>query len=284
MLIQSLEKTFTVIQLRNRCEATESYLCRDYDQQPPSDYLLVKIKNQSLAQKLVPIFLELDREKTFLDFAGSFPQEDSLYGVFRYSDFPTLSEKMEREHCDLRERMQIVLNLLQKMILYKMPLYFQQHIFDMDRVCVSPSMEIGFRYELQDFERYFDVTQAMVTDSLWSFLEQLFAQELEQRSCAELEKFINGLAEFYGGLQDLYQEFVKLYNKLQGPIKPVPQTGMPFRVWESVKQIGRVLRPVLAAGVLIAILVYLIFMMDKDNTAVSGAETFDYIGTLQITE
>ena len=284
MLIQSLEKTFTVIQLRNSCEVTESYLCRDYGQQSPSDYLLVKIKNQTFAQRMVPALLEIKEGKTFLDFAESFTYENGLYAAFRYSSFPTLREKMEQESCSLRERMQIVLNLLEKMILYKMPLYFQQHLFDMDRVCVSPALDIGFRYELQDMGRYFEITQEVVIDSLWEFLEELFSQELEQHSSMELEVFINNIENFYGGLEDFYQEFVKLYKKLQGPIKPIAPTGKLFRMWEMLKRVAKLLQPVFAAAVLIAILVYLIFMFEKDKTSIDGAETFAYIGTREITE
>ncbi len=287
MLIQSLEQTFTVIQLRGTTDVSESYLCRDYDQQNPSDYMLVKIKDQDFAQKLIPIFLQIQQERTFLDFVGSFTQEDTLYAAFHSSDFPTLAQKMERENCGLSERLEIVKNLWDKMILYKMPLYFQQHIFSMDRVCVSSALEIGFRYELQDFNNYFEVEPEQVIHALWYFLQELFSQELQQHSCMELERFCNRLVGFTGSLEDLYQDFAELYHQLQGnqgQASPPQRDGTPFRLWEIVKRIARLLKPVLAAIVLIAIVIYLIFMLNTDQSPVDGAGKFDFIGTVEIVE
>lgn len=287
MLIQSLEQTFTVIQLRNSSDESESYLCRDYGQQSPSDYLLVKIKDQDFAQQLIPSFMKMEQERAFLDFAGSFTQEGSLYAAFHYSDFPTLSQKMERETCVLKERLEIMKNLLEKIILYKMPLYFQQHVLHMDRICVSPALEIGFRYELQDMYRYFEVQQEHINRFLWNLLQSLFLKELTQHTCAELELFAGEAEAFSGELEEFYQNFMQLYWKLQGQQKPEKvsqQNGRLFRIWEKIKKIARFLRPILATGVLVAILFYLIFIMGRDKTLVRGAQKFEYIGTVQILE
>ena len=190
MLIQSLEQTFTVIQLLGSSDLSASYLCRDYAQQNPSDYLLVQVKEPELVRKMVPVFMEFTREGTFQDFAGSFPKDGSVYGVFHYSSYPTWAQKRERENCSLAERLEIGKNLLDKMLLYRMPLYFQRHVLTPDRVCVAPSLEIGFRYELQDIGFYFSVTQEQVSLAYQQFFEDLFSVELELQSNQALEEFV----------------------------------------------------------------------------------------------
>ncbi len=288
MLIQSLEQTFTVIQLLGSSDLSASYLCRDYAQQNPSDYLLVQVKEPELVRKMVPVFMEFTREGTFQDFAGSFPKDGSVYGVFHYSSYPTWSQKRERESCSLAERLEIGKNLLDKMLLYRMPLYFQRHVLTSDRVCVAPSLEIGFRYELQDIGFYFSVTQEQVSLAYQQFFEDLFSAELELQSNQALEEFVLDCAQT-GSLEELYRRFMPLYQSLREELGK-PQSGPPqrnsraFQAWEAAKNAARLLRPILAAAVLIAVVIYLIVTWNAGSQQAESAGTISYIGTVEIKE
>ncbi len=288
MLIQSLEQTFTVIQLLSSSDLSVSYLCRDYAQQNPSDYLLVQVKEPELVKRIVPVFMEFTREDTFKDFAGSFPKDGSVYGVFHYSSFPTWAQKRERESCGLMERLEIAKNLLDKMLLYRMPLYFQRHVLTPDRVCVAPSLEIGFRYELQDIGFCFSVTQEQVSLAFQQFFEDLFSEELELQSSQSLEEFVLDCVKA-DSLEDLYRRFIPLYQSLREQLgkpqtRPPQRNSKAFQIWEIVKDAVRLLRPVLAAAVILAVIIYLIATWNVGSQQADGAGTISYIGTVEIKE
>lgn len=291
MLIRSLDQSFTVIQLLGRSDRAESYLCRDYASQDPSDHLLVRLMDPELITRMVPVFLDLRQQGMFLDFEDSFSNEDGVYGVFRYSGFPTWEQKRDREGCGLPERLEIAKNVLEKMLLYRMPPYFQKDVLAPGRVCVAPSLEIGFRYGLEDIAGYFSVTAADACQSFQAFFGELFYDELEQPGKSpELEDFVRDCPQA-GSLEELYRRFIPLYQGLRAPAEgqkkkkaPPRREGRAFRVWERIKQIARFLRPFVAAAVLIAVVLYLIFTWDAGSEAAKDAGTFTQIGTVEITE
>ena len=290
MLIQSLDQTYTVIQLLGRNDRAECYLCRDYARQDPSDYALVRLIDPDLVARMVPVFLRLEQEGMFLDFVGSFTGEDGVYGAFRYSGFPTWEQKRDREACSLAERLEIAKNLLEKMLLYRMPPYFQRNVLAPGRICVSPSLEVGFRYGLEDIYNYFSVGPADACQGFRAFFEELFYEELAQGAAPELETFVSGCAAAEG-LEDLYRRFVPVYQALRAPKEgkqkkqAAPRRqGRAFQIWEAVKRVLRVLRPIVAAAVILAVVIYLIVTWDAGSEAAKDAGTFSYIGTVEITE
>ena len=65
---------------------------------------------------------------------------------------------------------------------------------------------------------------------------------------------------------------------------PPTQNGRAFRIWEKVKQAAKILRPILAAAVLIAIVAYLAATWNVGSKEAQDAGTFSVIGTVEIIE
>ena len=168
------------------------------------------------------------------------------------------------------------------MLLYRMPLYFQRHVLTPDRVCVAPSLEIGFRYELQDIGFYFSVTQEQVSLAYQQFFEDLFSVELELQSNQALEEFVLDCAQT-GCLEELYRRFMPLYQSLREELGK-PQSVPPQRNSRAAKNAARLLRPILAAAVLIAVVIYLIVTWNAGSQQAESAGTISYIGTVEIKE
>ncbi|HHV12873.1 MAG TPA: hypothetical protein GXX75_21595 [Clostridiales bacterium] len=291
MVINTLKHNYYVIHKLEENQELEALLCKEVTPQegkdPDQRYRVIRLKNLPLTYQVLPFFMELLNSREFTDYYDCFSKDGCLHLVFLQQDYPLLVDKLERERCDLRERLEIGKKLLSRILMQNMPDFILYDALAKESLCVSPSLEVAFRYSLASLADYRTIGISQVRQRLVPVFLALFDYELQKEASVDIEEFIEGLRiRDYRSYVDIYREYDGLYGRLVsgGLIAKIKPRTFLFRLWDRIKSLFKYMKAVVAALLLIAIAAYLIYTIY--NQPVDTATVFNYnqIGTVWIEE
>lgn len=289
MLIRNYDSDYIVVEHVQSTASRELYLCHKLQDSSKQEYDVLCMKDVELCRKTIAhITQELDASK-FIDFVEYFTFQGSLALVFVHNSGIPLVQKLTSERCPFLERLEMAHNLLEHMVYLNMPLNFQVDALDLEHILVVQGQEIRFQYGFAHMERWSQCKMQEVGSGVNLALRQLFAVELEQMTCPELEQFLQWLLRGeYQSYLEIYEAFGPCYETLKKKTEQelsAPKT-LSFRIWEKIKRIAQWLKRILMVALVLGALVYLaislgeyLFPSDSDGIATNR---FDYIGTVQI--
>ena len=283
MVIETLEKKYTVLRNLYAGDHTDRFVCQD--ETTHRVYLMIRVRERDWIVKTLGFLTDQVNNREFADMVSCFFSGESLYIVMRHSEGVSLTEKLDDEVCTLTERIAVGRSILDQLLLQRMPEYFMRDCLDADRILLSHSLQVGFTYELKDIVDYGAVSFKDVQRRIASIWKTLFAHELKIKTLAGVQKFIDNLNEgVYADLMSVYKAYDEVCKKIAGmsdnELKK-PKTK-PFIIWEKFKRIWPYIKRIIALALLIAALVYLaLTIKDLWNTGTED-KIFDYIGTLTI--
>lgn len=283
MVIRNLEKQYRVIREweGQAQDGIIQYICREEKEQ--RDCRLARQELKSVSGDQIRFFMDQIHSEAFTDFLDFFTDSNYLYLVMAHPEGESLAGKLE-ESCSLKERMEIGKNLLENMILLNLPEYFFQSAMDLRLITVSRSLEVRLGYDLSGLERFREYGFEKGARKLAAVLSALFKEELDIRAFPPMETLIydlgdnrfESLLEIYGRFQELYREWA---DRKEEQLRP---ESFSFRLWERIKQAGRLLKRLAAAGVLGLALLYLAVSVMEARKEPGYADNYDSIGTLEI--
>ena len=221
----------------------------------------------------------------FEDYLGLFTQDGDLYARFRYTQAPTLRERLEQGDLSFRERLEIGGETLARMTLLNMPPQIQYEALQERNVTVDDALRVRFNYALGPMTACSNKNMGFVCLQVQELLESLFAGELQAQSVPELLPFLDELEKTgfpdYLGIYRRYDGIRKALENRTAGAPAEPRTWL-FRMWDRIKSLGRFVRPVLAGLVLIAAFCYLLYTLQAPAALKGTPVTFDRIGTVEI--
>ena len=282
MIVQTAEQFYAVVRVLWDTETEEVSVCRDASNNLCT---LVCFKDAEKRGFFLPLLARQRDNPAFSDYLGVFTQNGALYARFRYTDAPTLAQRLEKDNWSLRERLEIGSSLLEQITLMNMPPAILFQALQERNVTVDDSLTVRFNYTLKNMDNCEKMDMAFVCAGVQRILERLFQKELTERSVPELVEFFTTLDHndftAYLELYSMYDQVRRalLSREIAGQVEP--QTWL-FRLWAKIKSLRRFVRPVLGGIVLIAALCYLIYTLLAPTVPKGELTQFGSIGTVEI--
>lgn len=284
LLIQTFERGYKVISHVLTTDAGEIYICRDVSED--GEYTVLRLKDRAIVPGLMQYLTTKISSGIFNDYIEHFVFEDDFYIVLKYYRGVSLTEKLNREHCSLGERLKLGAKILEKIVLLNMPPYFQKNCLTEERIIVKPSLDISFNYLLSDIREFAAADDKAVLKVFIDIFNKLFAEELARQSVPPLNQFSVFLQteEQFDSIE-IFRQYAEMCREVES--LPEEEIQKPksrwFLLWERVKKLLTVLRKFLAAALLILAICYLIYTIGNAiNPKVELQKHFDYIGNVKI--
>lgn len=286
MVIQTLKRGFSVVRVINNTEDMDIFLCKDIFSKEEEMYMMLCLKSPELIYRSLPFFATQNENQSFTDFVECFSQSGKFHVVFRHHGKQLLSERLNSGELLLKEKIDIVKNLLSEMNLQNMPTYIQCEVLDFRNLFMDDTLSVYFQYQLEDVEFYELVNFAMLQTKLAYVLRTIFEQELKSKVCLELIQLIEDLE------QDCFDDYIsiyKRYDQVYGMMKAMIEVGtihpksFLFRLWDKIKKAATYVKPVvygLLVGAAFVFLVYTLLNPPVTTTQSTGVY-IEQIGTIK---
>ncbi|WP_130861753.1 hypothetical protein [Bacilliculturomica massiliensis] len=282
MMIETANKTYLVIGYLGHDEEKDVYLCENRARER---FLIIRLRDQRLvAENMVFLYEQVESER-FTDLPECFVFEENLHLVFRCYQGEALEEKLQGEYTGLRERLELGLGLLEKMVLQSMPCYFQSRCLRPENIYVTRSLEVFFRYSVDDLEHHGDYTMEDVSLGLSRIMEELFREELKKQVLEPMEEFLDLLRD------EPCEDYMELYRRYRTVYRQIlelseDEIGMPktwiFRMWERIKKLFPAVKRAAVVAILLFGLGCLIWTIGDAAKPAKPASIITQIGTEEI--
>lgn len=284
MVIETYDKTYTVVKHNVSGIHKDIYICRNSEDHQL--YTLVCIKDKKVTNKIIQFLCKQKKNKKFSDLIENFVYEENFYIVFAYAEGMSL-EKRLKQNCSLEERMEIGKKLLEKMVLFHLPYYFQCQCLKMENIVLTDALDVKFQYNLEKIEEYHSYTWQTASAYLYHILKSLFVKELKNNVLDPMKEFLDIVQK---GKENDYLKIYQKYCNVCEKIKKIPQEELQtprnwiFRLWEKIKSFRGVIKGVMLTLIFICVFVYMIYSIYMSLQIKGYKKNFESIGTVQIKE
>ena len=284
MLIKCLDKRYEVIQKRKAADALDLYVAKDLEDAGQKAYTVVCVKDWELARKLILVTTKKNTSIAFKDLQESFNADGKYYIVFQYAEGETLQKTLQEQERSLKERLTLMKNILEQIILLNMPLCFIYEALRKDSIVVDEALEIRFNYFFSEVDYYWQVQERDCLQRISGLVKELFQKELTEKSVRELADFSKSLSQ--GRVKDIWECYKKCdeicehftRKEAAGQIRP---GRIWWKAWEAFKGKVPVIKAMLAVLLIVASGVFLLWNLKNPAVSDHGI-TFEQIGTLKI--
>lgn len=282
MVIQSSAHTYVAIQKLDTGIMSQ-FLCRRIAQGEDVQCRLAVVPNE-YAPELVPYLKEQQDGGTFTDLLDFFTDAGNLYIATAATSFPSLLSRLEGNGCGLPERMAVMRNLLETLILQGMDDFFCCAALEPSAIGVSDSLEIGFQYDLDEIASHEQWGNLMTQYRLSLIADALFEAELKTESLPEAREFTQRLKQgTFSNLLEIYQWFLPVAEIwLSGEKKELKPMSFRFRMWEKIKGLAKKLVWLWKMFLIVLAAAYLVLSVKAFLTEPAVSQHFKQIGTLTI--
>lgn len=285
MQIQTLEKTYEVVEFRYADDHLVRYLCREEGKK--QTYSMVCIKDKTWIRGVTKFLMEQMENPHFTDFVSCFFSEECLYVLMKHQKGTTLTKMLQEMRGGLEVRMVTGKNILEKILLLSMPDYFLQDCLRGDRIMVSPALEIEFQYELDNIYQFESCDFCHVQACLGRIFEELFQWEIKKEVFPAVRQFCQNLCrgeyrDILGVYED-YQELCRYMEEIPPEKRKQPGTW-EFRVWEKIRRQITPLKKICEIVLLVMALIFLVYTVYQAVNPGGEKQIFTSIGTLKIRE
>lgn len=283
MIVRTSRNAYLVIGYKGWEGKTETCLCENMSDRRRC--LMIRIKDDALIRASVGFLYEQADDRTFTDLEECTTDEDSLLLIFSSPQGQPLKEKLKEEYSSLEERVKIVENVLEKIILQDMAPYFAVGCLQLRDIWVRRNLEASFHYHVVGVERAMDFGMREVQESFRTLLAAIFDAELKKETISPMETFLKRLEqEAFTDYIGLYRQFKEAAGQvllLPGEELQVPKTWI-FRLWDRIKRIFKPLKTIVALALLLVALTYMIWTIRTAAMPAASMELIYRIGTLDI--
>lgn len=282
MIIETYDKVYTVVRHSASNSKTEIYVCQNKEDQRL--YTVIQIKDKEVTNRIIEFICEQKSNKKFPDLVDHFVYKEDLHVVFTYAE-GILLEKRLKQKCTLEERMEIGKKLLEKLVLYQLPFYFQCHCLKIENIFQTDAMDIQFQYDLDDVQEHASYTAQTARAYLYQILKTLFDKELKNKVIDPMQEFLKKIQREE---EIEYLKIYKTYCEVCDQIKKIPKEEMQtpknriFCLWQKIKSIRGIIKGSLMALIFICVFGYMVYTICMFFKIKGYEKHFKTIGTVQI--
>lgn len=283
MIIQTLGKKYVVVKCYFSNSHMAHFLCRE--ETSGERCCVITIKDKEWIENTMGFLMKTAENLAFVDFQFCFSSEEFVHLVFSYAAGATLQEKMTREASSLEERMIIGKNLLERLMMLKMPDYFMQDCLKPESIVIQSDLDIFFQYELHNIAEYHKVQFSHVCVQLCKVFEFVFQKELKKKQIPLLKNFLTQLRKgTWADLMGIYTEYMQICEKIKKmtPEELAQPKTWAFLSWDRVWRYAGVVKKFLAVLLVLAAVFYLGHTVHRSMKKPEIKKSFDYIGTLDL--
>ncbi len=266
-----------------REEAADFLLCETAAEN--RQFLVIALKHMDLIASVIEFLYEQASNPAFTDFHDCFVSSQRLHLVFVYHRGEPLTGILSREYSGLQERLGILQNILERIILLDMPCYFASQCLNAPDIYLSRSLDVSFGYHTGDLLHCRDYTMRQVQSSLHLLVETLFEKELGKEVAPPVSAFLEALENtLYHSSLELYQSFLVMRQALldlANQDMETPRTWS-FRLWERIRRCFKPMKRLFVLAVLIIGLVYMLWNLREVSQPAASSRVMEQIGTLKI--
>ena len=282
MIIETYDKTYTVVRHNASGLKKEIYVCRNKEDKQL--YTVICIKDKKVTNRIIEFICKQKNNKKFSDLIDNFVYKEDLHVVFTYAEGMSL-EKYLKQKCTLEERLEIGKKLLEKLVLYEIPFYFQCQCLKIENIFLTDAMDIKFQYTLEDIEEYASYKGQTARAYLYQILKILFNKELKDKVIEPMQEFLKMLQrEEEMEYLKIYQAYCEVCEKIKKIPKEEIQTpkGRIFYFWQKIKSMRGIIKGSLMALIFICVFGYMIYSIFMSFKIKGYERHFKEIGTVQI--
>ena len=284
MIIRNLAKKYMVTQEYMSGENVHQYLCYETSEPKNRRYCVVCQEISSVNGDEIRFLMEQLNNESFTDLVDFFTGDGYLYILLNYYGGNSIRQKLSSEKCGISERLEIVRNLLERILILNMPYYFFNSAMSIDFIKVTNSYEIYFTYGCLNISEFDSVGFQDGAKSMADVIEYVFSEEIRLRSMPELFAFIYDLR--HGALKsylDFYERYWNIYQiyfgKSQEDLTP---KSFKFKLWDFIKKVGSFLKKLIKPALLLLAVGYLIMSIAGLFAQPGVNENFKTIGTVNV--
>ena len=289
MMIQNADRCYQVMRRMGDAPVggahkTEEFLCTELNGREETPCLLVRVTDTALAKAFTLFLEEKIRDREFTDYLECFQADGAFYAAFRHSLDQSLPLRLQEERCSLRERAQIARGLLEQLLIQNPHPYFAWNGLRPEQITVNRSLDVHWNYHLERVGQFDDCTMQEVCARLQSVLRLLFREEEGKGLYPLLEEYLQSLSRVQEPTYlQIYQSFLRVYEEL---LQEPDSRGLPrtfaFRLWERMKKFFAICKKVLMVAILLAALLYVVYVIGDDSGSQVMSRTIRQIGELTI--
>lgn len=283
MIIHTARNSYLMIGYMERGAKSELCLCENALSHRRC--LMVRIMDQDLIHGSVRFLYGQAENRAFTDFVECTVSEEKLLAIFEYPQGQCLKEMLPSEYMGVAERLDIVKNTLERIILQNLPPYFAARCMRPGGVWVKRSGEVSFLYDVTGVERGTDFGMREVSAAFGGLLERVFDGELKRETVPELKKFLIELHEnLFSDYMEIYRRFCEVrlaFLELSQEAFAMPNTWI-FQLWDRVKKYFKPLKKLAALILFIVALAYMVWTIRTASEPAVSMNVLDQIGTLDI--
>lgn len=282
MVIETYDKAYTVVQHGMSDMQKEIYVCRN--EEDKQLYTVIRIKDKKITNRIIEFICEQKNNRKFSDLVDNFVYKEELHVVFTYAE-GTCLEKRLKQNCTLEERMEIGKKLLEKLVLYQLPFYFQCQCLKMENIYQTDALDIRFRYTLEDIEEYDTYTVQTASAYLYQILKNLFDKELKKNVLDPMKEFLKMVQR---GEEEDTLKMYRMYCDVCEKIKEIPPEDMLtsrnklFFFWQKVKSLHGIIRGSIMVLVFLFVFGYMVYHIYQSFQVKGYEKHFESIGTVLI--
>ena len=284
MIIRNLTKKYMVIQEFMGNDEVHQYICYELDGDQNSEFCAVCQNRSSIKGDEIRFLMEQLNNENFLDLVDFFINRDYFYILFKHNKGKVLKHKIDNEKCSISERLEIIKNILEKILILNISDYFFNAAMDINNIKITQSCEIYFTYNCCDISQFDTITFQDGAKSLAKVIEYIFNYEIKQRSMPELYNFVYSLnneeIETYLDIYEKYWEIYKIYfGKQQEELKP---ESLSFKIWNIIKKICSFIKKLIQPALILLAVSYLLISIASFFAEPKYNLNFKTIGTVEI--
>ncbi len=213
MVIRAFNEDFDVIHIKQISEEYAVLQCRTTGKR--EDYTVLHFKKAETVKRLLPLFYSLQENIEFEDFKGCFSREEELYIVFRKRQGFPLAEQLAGKTLSLEQRMGIGKQLLEKLLLWRLPDFIICQQLDVNRILIrKDNVEFAYEWDLSMGEH---AGMTMVNQRMACLFKALFQEEAECAVSPRLMKLLDDLE------RDIPEDFFAIYEAYSGLYDVMPE-------------------------------------------------------------
>lgn len=286
MNIKTIDRDLYILQIITLNSNYEYMICIDNMEEKNNKYDVLKIKDYSMICRIMPLLNSQMKNRKFIDLVDCFSKDNAFYAVFRHNDEKMLSEYLKNSQYNTDERIEILKNLIEKIVMSDIPVPVQADILSSESITVSDSMRIGFRYDLSRIADYSQFDMKKLQKFLRNIVKKVLEREISNEVSEKLSEYCANLGKGnYNEYIELYSAYMEAYNEIKQNINDnsIEKQSKWLRLWERIKSLLRLVKPFTVSLLIIAALAYLAYVLLFDNKDTAG-QTYQSIGSLDIKE
>jgi hypothetical protein len=282
MVIETCDRVYTVVQHGNTGRYQDIYVGRNNENHEL--YTIIRIKDKQVTNQIIEFISEQKNNKKFVDLVEYFAYKGELHIVFSYMEGMSLEKRLQ-QNCSLDERMEIGKKLLEKMVLYQLPFYFQCQCMKMENIIVTDALDVGFQYTLENVEEYSSYTWQMASAYLYRILKSLFAKELKKNVLEPMKEFIGRIQkDEKGDYLKIYREYCSVCEE----VREIPEEELQipknwlFRCWTKIKSVRGIIKGTMMTLIFLCVFGYMVYSIYRSFQIKGYKQHFESIGTVQM--